>query len=64
MKKSPESKTSLAGMPPFGTPVQKATLRVAGASSASGRWGVVRHARLPHKEGLPLSCGGGDGIER
>ena len=33
--------------------------------SVSGRWGAVHRARLPHKEGLPLSSGGcGDGISR
>jgi hypothetical protein len=33
--------------------------------SASGRWGAVHRARLPHKAGLPLSSGGcGDSIER
>jgi hypothetical protein len=35
------------------------------ANHTSGRWGVVHHARLPHKAGLPLSSGStGDHIER
>jgi hypothetical protein len=32
--------------------------------SASGRWRVVRHGRLPHRDGLPLSTDGGDSVER
>lgn len=32
-----------------------------GEKNTGRRWTIVRHARLPHRDGLPLSSGGGDG---
>lgn len=43
---------------------QANTSSLAVAASGTERWGVIRHARLPHRNGLPLSSGGGDAVER
>lgn len=41
-----------------------ATSANASNGGKDSRWSVVRTTRLPHRNGLPLSSGGGDGIER
>lgn len=46
-------------------PIKTSPETTEASPSASGRWTSIQRIRLPHKMGLPLSCGGGgDGVSQ